>query len=167
MSEQASISLIKFSEDHIKQTYEWVKSPEFKYLFLLRGEVTYEGNHQYFEKVLSDHSQIVYAIYYKGKHVGNCGFKNISLKKKEAEIWIYIGDSSLRGKGIGLQATRTLLSEAFEKLGLKTIYLHVADYNAAAINMYKKLGFSDVSTKASEGEWSDRGCKIVRMELKK
>ncbi|MCX5749175.1 MAG: GNAT family N-acetyltransferase [Candidatus Saganbacteria bacterium] len=166
MREHANISLNEFTGDHINQAYEWVKNPGFKHLFLLRGEITFEGNQRYFEKVMSDPCQKVYAIYYNGKHIGNCGIKDISLKNKEAEIWIYIGDPSLRGKGVGSQATKKLLIEAAKKFGIEKTYLHVAEYNTAAIKMYKNLGFKEVPLRKMEGEWSGRGCEIIYMELK-
>ena len=132
-----------------------------------RGEVTWEGHLAYFERVLADPCQRVYAILDGGVHVGNCGFKNLAPKTREGELWIYLGDSATRGKGIGLQATHLLVEEGFGRLGLDMIYLHVADFNAAARSIYGKLGFSEVPLQGNADSWAGRDCEVIRMELRK
>jgi len=157
-------SLIPFDERHIQKTFVWVSDPEIRRLFLMRGEVTWEGHRQYWSRILSDSRQKVFAILDEGGvHVGNCGFKNIS--PSEGELWIYFGEPGVRGKGLGTKATRLLIQEGFSHLDLSMIYLHVADFNTAARAMYKKIGFSEVPLKAGIDDWADRGCRIIRMEL--
>lgn len=162
-----TIFLIPFTEKHVERTFQWVSKPELQHVFLIRGNVTWEGHRNYFGKVLSDPSQKVYAIFADGRHVGNCGFKNMSFSKAEAEIWIYIGEPSERSKGIGRLATELLMKDGLETLGLRSLYLHVADFNLAARKMYKKLGFIEVPLSEEAKEWQNRGCRVIRMELKK
>jgi RimJ/RimL family protein N-acetyltransferase len=100
-----------------------------------------------------------------GSHIGNCGFKNISVEKNSGELWIYIGKPSNRGKGIGLKATRALVEEGFLNLGLKQVVVHVADFNKAALNLYKKLGFVETPMTGDGSQWQARGLQIIRMEL--
>ncbi|MBI4685903.1 MAG: GNAT family N-acetyltransferase [Nitrospirae bacterium] len=159
--------IIPFNVEHIQQTFLWVQDLELRRLFLMRGEVTWEGHQNYFRKVLSNPSQKVYAIFADGRHVGNCGFKNMSTSKVEAEIWIYIGEPLERRHGVGRFATQLLIKEGFETLGLKSLYLHVADFNSAARKMYKNLGFIEVPLSGEAKDWQNRGCRIIRMELKK
>lgn len=164
---ESNVVLEPFTNDHIDLTFEWIKDREFQHLFLMRGEPTWEGHNEYFEEVLKDPKQCVYAILAENRYVGNCGLKNLLPSEKEGEMWIYIGDSSMRGKSIGKHATELLLHEGFKVLKLKMIYVHVADFNTAARRLYDKLGFKEVPMIDDSNEWSDRGCKIIRMELMK
>lgn len=161
------VSLVPFTKDHVGLTFEWVSDPEFHRMFLMRGELTWEGHQAYFERVLADPTQHVYAILAEGVHVGNCGLKNISLLKKEGELWIYIGDPSMRGKGVSKYAAELLLREGFEVLGLEMIHVHVVELNTVARRLYKRLGFIEVPLLRDTNEWANRECKILRMELKK
>ena len=163
----SKISIIPFSKDHIVQTFDWLQDDELRHLFLLSEKPTIEKHKAYFEKVLNDSSQKVYAILFNDQHVGNCGFKNIIPDHSEGEIWIYIGDSLKRGKGIGKSATQRLLKEGLNNLSLKLIYLHVAEFNTAAIKLYKNLGFAEVSEDQLGEEWKKKEHQIIRMELKK
>lgn len=162
-----SVVLVPFTNDRIDLTFEWIKDRDFQHLFLMRGEPTLEGHYGYFERVLKDSTQRIYAILAENRHVGNCGLKNLLPSGNGGELWIYIGGSSMRGKGIGKYATELLLHEGFEVLGLEMIYVHVADFNTAALRLYEKLGFKEVPMIDDSNEWSDRGFKIIRMELMK
>lgn len=160
-----NISLIPFTNEHVALTFEWVKDPDFQRLFLMRSEPTWEGHKKYFERVLNDNTQRVYAILAENEHVGNCGLKNLSEIKKEGELWIYVGDPLMRGKGIGVSAARLLLCKGFEVLGLEMIYAHVADFNISARRLYEKLGFIEMPLIDYLNEWNNRGCKIIRMAV--
>jgi len=113
---------------------------------------------------LNDARQVWYAIILQGEHIGNCGLKNLDLNKKECELWIYVGEQKMRGKGIGKKATVMLIEKAKE-LGYHTIYLHVADFNHVAIKMYSSLGFYRSIDQGDLSTWEDRGIKVIRMEL--
>ena len=160
-----NVSLVPFTWDHVSQTFHWVSDPELRRVFLMRGEPTWEGHQAYFQRVLADATQRVYAILAAGQHVGNCGLKNLAPQTRTGELWIYIGDPSARGKKIGRSATELLLREGFEVLSLETIYLHLADFDTAARRLYERLGFVTVSLSSEASEWADRECRIVRMEL--
>jgi RimJ/RimL family protein N-acetyltransferase len=134
-------------------------------MFLMRNGVTRKGHIAYFRKAFRDPSQRLYAILSNGVHIGNCGFKNISPDGRKGELWIYIGDPSMRGKGAGREATRLLIQEGFERIGLKTICLHVADFNLAAQRMYLRFGFVEAPAEGGSSEWTDRDCRVIRMEL--
>lgn len=159
-----NVLLILFKWKHIYATYRWLQDAELRRLFMVRGEISWEKHKQYFKRKLLSKTEIIFAILYQGKHVGNCGLKNLNLKKSMGELWIYIGLKSERGKGIGEKATKLLLDYGFEKLKLKKIYLHVPAANIAAINLYKNLGFKQDSFKDTKREWLNRGHNIIQME---
>lgn len=159
------VILEDFAESHIKKTFEWVCDPDLQRDFLIRGKPTKEIHQQYFKNILSDATQQVFAISVKGAHVGNCGLKNIS--EENAELWIYIGEVRYRKKGFGKEATSLLLRKGFGVLGLKQVYVHVAEFNTNARRLYEQLGFKETSLLNGSKTWTSRGCKIIRMELKR
>jgi len=159
-----SLHLIPLSETHIAKTYTWIQNPELRRLFLMRGEVSWRAHLGYFHKILNDPSQVWYAVIADDAHVGNCGIMILSRENKECTLWIYIGDTSLRGRGIGTSATRMLIEKAFNFLDMNRIIIHVAGYNNQALRMYRTLGFTEISPSREE-EWLNRGCEIIRMAL--
>ncbi|MGV8081466.1 MAG: GNAT family N-acetyltransferase [Syntrophales bacterium] len=160
------IRLTPFSETHIGRTFEWVREPDFQRLFLMRQAPTWVSHLDHFRRVLADESQRVYAIMEEDQHIGNGGIKNISLSDRSGEIWIYIGDHDDRGKGAGSRATELLMQEGFRNLGLRSVYVHVADFNERAVCMYRKLGFTESILPGNDEEWAGRGCAVIRMEAR-
>ena len=78
-----------------------------------------------------------------GQPVGNVALQDVDYRNRTAELGIYIGDASNRGKGYGTEATQLLLQLAFGVLGLQNVMLRVYAYNSAAIRVYEKVGFRE------------------------
>lgn len=162
---EATVSLVPFTTCHVDKTFEWVSDPGFQRSFLMRGRPTREGHRAYFSQALKDPSQDVFAIMYGDIHCGNCGYKNIVLGE-ESELWIYIGDESLRGRNVGYEALKLLIQKGFEVLNLRSVYVHFGDFNVAARQLYERMGFRQAPLKEGTGEqWLGRHCEIIRMEL--
>lgn len=92
-----------------------------------------------------------------GEHVGNAYLREIDWIQRRAELHVFIGDESQRGKGLGQAATRALLRHAFDDLNLHRVYLFVLADNARAIRTYEKCGFH------TEGRLVQHACKQGRM----
>lgn len=84
------------------------------------------------------------------KTIGLIYIKNIKWEYRNCEIGIVIYDKNSRGKGYGKDAMETALNFVFEEMNIHLIYLHVAQDNTNAIELYKKLGFK------AEGILQDR-----------
>ena len=161
-------TLQPFGDEHVARTFEWVIDPWLQKTFLMRRQPTWETHQAYFDRVLSDPSQSIYAILDHGVHVGNCGIKNIRADSRSGEIWIYIGADERKGKHVGTRATQLLCREAFDVRGLTSVCVHVADFNQVAQKMYEKLGFVTPSLEgAAAPEWQGRSCSVRYMELRR
>ncbi|NIS38120.1 GNAT family N-acetyltransferase, partial [Candidatus Saccharibacteria bacterium] len=78
-----------------------------------------------------------------GKAIGHIELDRIDRQAKKASVCrVLIGDETLRGKGICKMMMEKILNISFNQLGLEKVFLNVMDYNVAAINCYKKVGFS-------------------------
>lgn len=73
--------------------------------------------------------------------VGFVALHSIEWKNQTAQLSIGIGPAENRGKGYGAQALALMLQYAFWELGLHRVGLDAIAYNAAALALYKKLGF--------------------------
>jgi RimJ/RimL family protein N-acetyltransferase len=159
------VYLTPFTRDHVEKTFNWVTDADFQRLFLMRGHPTWGGHQAYFDRVLADPAQYVFAIIHDEVHVGNCGLKNL-IWEKEGELWLYVGEVTMRKKNIGRRAAELLLNYGFEVLRLGMIYLHFADFNVGARHLYERIGFRQVSLKESDTEeWRKKPCEIIRMEI--
>jgi RimJ/RimL family protein N-acetyltransferase len=95
----------------------------------------------------------------EGKHIGNCGYYNISETEGEAELGIMIGNRDYWDKGYGTDTINTLISHIFHQTGLNRIYLKTLKSNARAQKCFKKCGFSPC------GNLDKDGYSFVLMEL--
>lgn len=73
--------------------------------------------------------------------IGTIQLTNIHPINRSAEYSIMVGNKNYWGKGVGLEATRQILSHGFNDLNLNRIYLTVLFENIRAIKLYIKAGF--------------------------
>lgn len=78
----------------------------------------------------------------RGRPVGFVGLYGIDPVRRHAEVGILL-DPEARGRGIGGEATRLLLDEAFNVLNLHRLFLHVLADHRIARKMYKRCGFQE------------------------
>ncbi|HHY71407.1 MAG TPA: GNAT family N-acetyltransferase, partial [Thermoanaerobacterales bacterium] len=76
-----------------------------------------------------------------GKLIGEIEIDHIKWKDKQAELFVYIGEQDLWGKGYGFDALKTFLDYIFNVRDFKCIYLRVYEHNERAIRCYEKCGF--------------------------
>lgn len=159
-----TINLVPFGAEHLARTRSWFESPAVMRP-LLPGGVTASNQGQWFDWMVSDRSQRVFAIMdTEMGHVGNLGFKNIDGQPGRAELWNYIGQPSA-GCGLGTAAVSRALKIGFEQMALGKVYLHVDPGDIAALRIYADNGFQrEVALRdqlASAGERSDPTCMSV------
>jgi RimJ/RimL family protein N-acetyltransferase len=159
------VRLEPLGKAHESLTFSWLLDPVLREMFYLRGEPDWAMHQAYFDRVLCDQSQCLFAIVHDGQHVGNCGLKHIDQESGSAEMWIYVGSPQTRGSGIGGAATRQLLEFSFQQLGLSLISLHVAKKNIAALHIYQKNGFVEAAQPGAA--WQGREDEVIGMTLRR
>lgn len=95
----------------------------------------------------------------QGRHIGNCMYYDIDLRRGEAELGIMIGDRNYWSKGYGTDAVQALLEHIFTTTPLRRIYLHTLEWNHRARRSFAKAGFREVR-KVRRG-----GYDFIRMEI--
>ena len=79
-------------------------------------------------------------------------------RHRRATFGILIGEAEARGRGYGTEATRLVLSYAFEILGLSNVMLTVYVDNLAGQAAYRKAGFQEFGRRRA---CSARGQELV------
>ncbi len=145
------------SRNDIPLRVRWLNNPEairyaiddVEHVTTAEEQVLWFDNYE--KKHLSD-EKIFFTILDEENPVGFMGISNIDQVKKTAEVFILIGEDAHRGRGVGREAMTYLIAFAFETLGLKSLHLEVNNLNLRAINLYKKLGFSEIKKNEKEME---------------
>lgn len=75
-----------------------------------------------------------------GRCVGTIGLRNLDYRFGEGTLGIIINAGDVGG-GYGTDAVRTLVRHAFDRMGLRKVYLDVADGNDRARRCYERVGF--------------------------
>lgn len=133
------IHLEKFSEKHLSKTFNWMLDEDLRRNFLFRRVVSPDEHQVWFKNYLSDETQDINAIFYNNEYVGNVGFKNIDKINNNSETWIYIGESSMKGKGIGTKVYNEYIKSS--SYNFHKIYANIAEFNIGSLKMYQKSGF--------------------------
>ena len=68
-------------------------------------------------------------------------------KNRRAGLGIVVLEAAQRNKGVGSEAIALLCDYAFSTLQLNQVFANVLETNAAAIHLFKKLGFLEAGTK--------------------
>jgi RimJ/RimL family protein N-acetyltransferase len=134
-----SIRLVPFSREYLDRSWVWLNDPETKRL-TMTPDFTREDQERFFAGLPRDDYRIWGVALEDGAPIGAAGLKNF--RGGVAEYWGYIGEAAERGKGHG-RAMLRLIEEQAERLGLNALDLRVADYNAAAVALYRRSGFAE------------------------
>ncbi|MCX6738553.1 MAG: GNAT family N-acetyltransferase [Candidatus Parcubacteria bacterium] len=145
------------SRNDISLRVRWLNNPEairyalddVEHVTTAKEQVLWFDN---YEKKHLAGGKIFFTILDEETPVGFMGLSNIDQVKKTAEVFILIGEDSHRGRGVGREAMTYLITFAFETLGLASLHLGVNNLNLPAINLYKKLGFSEIKKNDKETE---------------
>jgi len=147
----------------IRRTFHWLQDDQLRSLFLMRQRPERRAHFEYWRAVLHDPRQYVFSIYKDDAHVGNAGLKNLSTDNSEAELWLYLGRSRMRGKGIGRQALDELERIIRYNLAITRAVLHVSRKNDAAIRLYRRAGYVPVMTDTQVPAFFERP-DVIKME---
>lgn len=121
--------------------YEWELTDEVNKFFSICDGQTYEEVVRRYIEADEAPDELQFTICDKsGKMIGRIVLSDIIQGWKMELLRIYIADTTNRGKGYGRQAIEWVLDYAFNKLGMKRIYLDYYTGNPAQY-LYESLGF--------------------------
>ncbi|WP_167784714.1 GNAT family N-acetyltransferase [Ramlibacter rhizophilus] len=140
---QARALLRPLRDEDSDTLFRWINDRETVVFNAPFHPVTRADHERWFERVRRDPSLRIFAIdeVPGGRLVGSAQLLDISPLHRSAQLQIRIGEADARGRGIGTEAVRLLLAQAWGELGLHRVALTVRADNARAIRAYEKCGF--------------------------
>ncbi|QAA31853.1 GNAT family N-acetyltransferase [Clostridium manihotivorum] len=104
-----------------------------------------------FEEFKGTQERVIFAIRNNESNeiIGVAGFDDVIWSNGVATLFIGIGDTKYRNRGLGKQAIKLLLEFGFSELNFHRIQLNVLGYNTSAIKLYEAVGFK------REGEYRE------------
>ena len=87
-----------------------------------------------------------------GKHIGNCMYYDIDVKRGQAELGIMIGDRDYWNRGYGTDSVDILLDHIFTSTPFQRVYLHTLDWNQRARRSFARSGFVECKTVRRGGQ---------------
>ena len=149
------------AEEVIEKFTEWLNDFETTdYTGRSAQLTTLEGERKWFQNPKEGDYILSIVRLEDDKLIGTIGLHNIDHINRRATLGIFIGDKSVRNKGIGTEAIRLILEYGFKYLNLNNINLDVMEFNERAIACYKKCGFKEYGRRRKSefvcGKYYDR-----------
>lgn len=137
----ADIKLIKLEAQHLELVRSWRNSEEVSKYMYTSNPISEQDQINWFEKTKNDDTSIYWIIEYENKKLGLASLTSIS-KLYDSCTWaFYLGDSSIRGAGIGSKVEYNVIQYVFETLKLNKLNCTVFPTNDNVIKMHEGFGF--------------------------
>ena len=135
------IELVSIQEEHIEMIRQWRNSPEVSSYMYSQQEITEEQQKQWFKNISNDPKSRYWLIQYDSKPIGLVSLTGIDYTLNSCYWAFYLGDTSVRGGGIGAKVEITILKYVFNDLKLNKLRCEVFTSNHKVIRMHEKFGF--------------------------
>ena len=139
------IELKPLSKEEVTPFYTWINDEEaIKYsLSLFQRLSSKEQIDEWYESLFTEQNTYNIGVFLKstGQLIGYAGISGISKLNHSGEYFIFIGDKSQWGKGIGTQVTEAVVAHGFDALQLNRIMLTVSELNYGGVKAYERAGF--------------------------
>ena len=140
------IELKALSRIHVSSFYEWLNDEEsIMYSLSIFQKINSPTEvDRWFDTVVEDKTNLNLGIFLRNSNqlIGYAGICSLSSLNKSGEYFIFIGDKSQWGKGIGCEVSREILKVAFLEKGLNRLMLTVSEPNIGGVKSYQKAGFT-------------------------
>lgn len=136
------VALRKLCQDDIRIIYDWISDLELRKMTGTRGIPDRESHRKWFGSKINDDKNIIRIITYNGIPVGIIGTNDINYIDNNANIYLYIGNTSFRKKGIAYNAVCQIEEILKASYSCHKITATIRSYNIPSINLFKKSGFT-------------------------
>ncbi|WP_193075266.1 GNAT family N-acetyltransferase [Pseudomonas sp. FME51] len=137
------IQLVLLEKEHLKKRALFLNDPEVQKTLNFDYPTSIAKTEAWFSKnvLASNRVDFAFQLVDSSEVIGFGGFINVDQKVQKAELYIFIGDKSHWGKGLGRDGYKLLVNYGFGELGLKRIYLHQLVENEKAVKATEALGW--------------------------
>lgn len=135
------ITLRKFSINDIENKVKWINDGRNNEFLHYNLPLNVKDTINWFKKNKDRTDRYDAIIEFEGVAVGVIGL--LSIKEKDAEYYITLGEHDYKGKGVAKEASLQLLDYARDVLNLDNIYLYTETKNIVAQKLFEKIGFKN------------------------
>lgn len=135
------IILSKLTADDLELVRTWRNSEDVSKYMYTDANISEEMQAEWYKRVIKDDTSEYWIIEYNGKKLGLASITDISSLYDSCSWAFYLGDTSVRGAGIGSKVEYNILSYVFENLKLNKLKCEVFSFNKKVIAMHERFGF--------------------------
>lgn len=135
------VILRPLAEADLERVRQWRNSPEVSKYMYSENYISESDQVRWYTKIKDDTSCYYWIIEYDGKALGVASLTDINPTLDSCFWAFYLGDTSLRGCGIGAKTEYRVLSFVFDVLKLNKLRCEVLISNPQVICMHEKFGF--------------------------
>jgi UDP-4-amino-4,6-dideoxy-N-acetyl-beta-L-altrosamine N-acetyltransferase len=135
------IKLTKLTANDIELVREWRNSDEVAKYMYKENKISIEQQIKWFASIQNREDCKYWIIEYDGRKLGVANLIDINRTLQSCYWAFYLGDSSIRGAGIGSKVEYNVLSYVFNELKLNKLRCEVFVENDKVIKMHEKFGF--------------------------
>lgn len=135
------VKLVDLTESHLEMVRNWRNLPEVSAYMYTSEPISQAQQKAWFANVKNDAGSKYWIIEVDEKPIGLASLTGISKVFNSCSWAFYLGDSSIRGGGIGSKVEFLVLSYVFETLQLNKLRCEVFTFNEKVIQMHEKFGF--------------------------
>lgn len=135
------ISLTPLQQEDIELVRTWRNSPGVAQYMYTSDLITVEQQAAWFARVVTDPTSVYWLIEYNGQKIGLASLTDINRNLSSCYWAFYLGDTSIRGAGLGAKIEFHVLEFVFNELQLNKLRCEVITFNDKVIIMHEKFGF--------------------------
>ncbi|MEA3457935.1 MAG: UDP-4-amino-4,6-dideoxy-N-acetyl-beta-L-altrosamine N-acetyltransferase [Candidatus Thermoplasmatota archaeon] len=137
---EKGILLKRITPDEIEKIMEWRTSPEVTAYMYTDPKLIIEDQKKWFEKISNEPTVSYWIIVVGGVDVGVINLYDIDQHNKRCFWAYYIGEPSVRGKGISIHLECNIYDYVFFELGLNKLCGEVLEFNDTVVQIHKRFG---------------------------
>jgi UDP-4-amino-4,6-dideoxy-N-acetyl-beta-L-altrosamine N-acetyltransferase len=128
-------------EAHLELIRTWRSSPEVAQYMFTDNQITSEEQKAWYKKIKNDTSSVYWIIQYGNRPVGVANLAGINPILDSCYWGFYLGDTSIKGVGIGARVEFMVIDYVFNTLKLNKLRGEVFAFNEKVLAMHEKFGF--------------------------
>ena len=137
----SDINLIRLQKEDLEMVRNWRNSDDVSRYMYTEDYITENQQNNWFDKIKDSSNSIYWIIEYNGKKLGLASITEIDKTLQSCYWAFYLGDTSVRGLGIGAKIEYNVIEYVFLVLKLNKLRCEVFTHNDKVIKMHEKYGF--------------------------
>ena len=135
------IKLVSLNRTDIELVRQWRNSTDVSAFMYTSDHITADQQEKWYNKISQENDSRYWMIDYNGKKLGLASITGINVALSSCYWAFYLGDTSVRGAGIGAKIEFNVLEYVFSVLKLNKLRCEVFVSNDKVIKMHEKFGF--------------------------